>query len=261
MTDTTERRIPPLIEAVELRRHYVEGSGTVTALDGVSFTIGASELVAVLGPSGSGKSTMLHQLGALDSLDSGRLTVNGIRVDELDQTGKTRFRREHVGFVFQSFFLVSYLTVAENIALSAIVGNRPERAWRPRTVELLDRLGIADLSRRYPHELSGGQRQRVAVARATYSRPTILLADEPTGNLDTAAGAAVLGLLREAVSEDRCGLLVTHDIHAAATADRVFAFRDGRIVAEFDTRAPGDQEQRGGSRVDRVRDWYASAAR
>lgn len=261
MTETTERPEPPLIEAVELRRHYAEASGTVAALDGVSFTIGASELVAVLGPSGSGKSTMLHQLGALDSLDSGRLTVSGIRVDELDQSAKTRFRREHVGFVFQSFFLVSYLTVAENIALSAIVGNQRERLWRPRTVELLDRLGIAHLARRYPHELSGGQRQRVAVARAIYSRPTILLADEPTGNLDSAAGAAVLELVREAVSASRCGLLVTHDIHAAATADRVFAFRDGRIVAELDTRTDIAADQTGGSRVDRVRNWYASAAR
>jgi putative ABC transport system ATP-binding protein len=221
---------PPAAVRVE-RATKVYGSGdtAVRALAAVDLTIPTAQWTAIMGPSGSGKSTLMHCMAGLDSLTSGRIIVGGVDLRSLSERQLTKLRREQVGFVFQSYNLIPTLSAAENIALpSALGGRRPDRDWFDavvRAVGLTDRLGHR------PSQLSGGQQQRVAVARALVSRPAVLFADEPTGNLDSKAGAEVLALLRDAV--DRTGqtvVMVTHDPTAASHADAVVFLADGQIV-------------------------------
>jgi putative ABC transport system ATP-binding protein len=215
--------------AVDLRKTYGSGDTAVVALDGVSLEIPTGRFVAIMGPSGSGKSTLLHCLAGLDSADAGRVAIGDEVLGTLSDTRLTVLRRERVGFVFQAFNLVPALTARENIVLPATLGGRrPDPAW---VDEVVAAVGLADRLGHRPHELSGGQQQRVAVARALVMRPSIVFADEPTGNLDTRSGVEVLGFLRRAV--DAWGqtiALVTHDPVAASYADTVVVLVDGRIV-------------------------------
>jgi putative ABC transport system ATP-binding protein len=205
----------------------------VPALRGVSLEVPAGQFTAVMGPSGSGKSTLMHLLAGLDTPDAGSVHIAGQDITRMSDRELTKLRRTHIGFVFQSFNLLPTLTAEENVALPlSIAGRKPDRAVLD---ALLERMGLAERRGHKPAQLSGGQQQRVAVARALIAQPTVLFADEPTGNLDSAAGASVLQLLRDAVDTDgQTTVMVTHDARAAATADRVLFLADGRIVADLD---------------------------
>jgi putative ABC transport system ATP-binding protein len=222
------------VAARRLERIYGEGETAVHALRGVDLDIDGGRLTAVMGPSGSGKSTLMHLLAALDRPDAGTVEIGGVEVTRLDDAGLTALRREHIGFVFQTFNLLPMLTARENIVLPLEIAGRPvDGAWLE---ELVDRVGLADRLGHRPSEMSGGQQQRVAVARALASRPTVVFADEPTGNLDSTTSAEILGLLREAVDGyGQTTVMVTHDPQAARIADRVLYLSDGRI--ERDERA------------------------
>jgi putative ABC transport system ATP-binding protein len=224
--------LAPAITAAALTRTFGVGSSAVHALRGVSLELPAGQFTAVMGPSGSGKSTLMHLLAGLDTPDSGRVSVAGQDITAMGDRELTKLRRRHIGFVFQSFNLLPTLSAEENVLLPlAIAGKRPPAA---EVDALLTRVGLAERRQHRPAELSGGQQQRVAIARALITRPTVLFADEPTGNLDSEAGAGVLRLLREAVDLDgQTTLMVTHDPRAAATADRVLYLTDGRIVADI----------------------------
>ncbi|MBI5103435.1 MAG: ABC transporter ATP-binding protein [Solirubrobacterales bacterium] len=224
---------PAAVAAVDLARRYGEGEAAVHALRGVTLDVPAGQFCAVMGPSGSGKSTLMHHLAGLDVPTSGRVLLGEHDLTGMDDKSLTRLRRDHVGFVFQAFNLLPTLSAEENILLPMeIAGRRPDAAWLE---AVIDRVGLGDRRSHRPTELSAGQQQRVAVARALVSRPTVLFADEPTGNLDSASGAAVLGLLREAADADgQTIVMVTHDAHAASIADRVLILADGRIVADLD---------------------------
>ena len=198
-------------------------------LDGVDLAVDAGELVAVVGPSGSGKSTLLHLLGALDLPDGGWVEIAGIRTGGRGERTLAELRRHHVGFVFQFFHLIPELSAEENVLLPTSLPGAPA-AGPARARELIGRLGVAPVGDHLPHELSGGERQRFAIARALVNDPAVVLADEPTGNLDTAAGAIVLELLRAVADEGRAVVLATHDPGAAAAADRVLALADGRVL-------------------------------
>jgi putative ABC transport system ATP-binding protein len=221
------------VSAAALTRTYGAGDSAVPALRGVSLEVPAGQFTAVMGPSGSGKSTLMHLLAGLDAPDAGSVHIAGRDITRMSDRELTKLRRAHIGFVFQSFNLLPTLTAEENVALPlAIAGRKPDRAVLD---ALLERMGLADRRRHRPAQLSGGQQQRVAVARALIAQPTVLFADEPTGNLDSTAGAGVLALLRDAVDADgQTTVMVTHDARAAATADRVLFLADGRIVADFD---------------------------
>ncbi len=218
------------IEVRDLVREYAMGRQTVRALDGVSATLSAGEFVAIVGPSGSGKSTLVHLLGGLDTPTSGSIVVDGVDITGLSDAAQSDFRRRTVGFVFQSFNLVPGLTAWENVALPAVLDGGSLRRAKPRALELLERVGLGDRAGHRPSELSGGQTQRVAVARALVLDPPVVIADEPTGNLDSAGGAGVLGLLRQLTADGRLVVMVTHDPDAAAGADRVLHVRDGRLA-------------------------------
>jgi putative ABC transport system ATP-binding protein len=221
-----------VLRAEGLAKTYSGDGIDVLALRGVDLEIGNGEFVAVMGPSGCGKSTLLHLLGGLDRPTAGSIELAGRRVESLSEADWAVLRRRELGFVFQFFNLVGTLTVAENVELPArLVGDSPADARRRRE-ELLERLGVSARADTLPSHLSGGQQQRVAIARALVNRPTVLLADEPTGNLDTASAAEVLGLLRELKAEGQTLVLVTHDARVAAAADRVLAMRDGLVVDE-----------------------------
>ena len=209
-------------------KSYRSGPARRPVLDGVDLDVRAGELVAIVGRSGSGKSTLLHLLGGLDRPDSGEIDVAGVRVDRADEAGLTELRRTHVGFVFQAFHLLPELTGLENVLLPARLAG-DGRVAAPRARRLLARLGLEEPAGRLPTSLSGGEQQRLAIVRALVNDPQLLLADEPTGNLDTDSGAAVLQLLREIADGRRGVVLVTHDVEAAALADRVLALRDGRF--------------------------------
>jgi putative ABC transport system ATP-binding protein len=211
---------------------YGHGDAAVRALDGADVDILAGRLTAVMGPSGSGKSTLMHALAGLDSIDSGRISLGGTDLAELSERQLTLLRRDRIGFVFQSFNLVPALTAAENIALPlTLAGRKPDAEWLR---QLVTTLGLADRLGHRPSELSGGQQQRVAVARALVSRPEIVFADEPTGNLDTRHGQALLQFLRDAARDlGQTIVMVTHDPTAAAYADRVVFLTDGRVVDEL----------------------------
>ena len=218
--------------AVEAVKIYGKGDAEVHALDGVSIEFPTGHYTAIMGPSGSGKSTLLHCLAGLDSLTSGRVFIGDVDLSSLDEKRLTLLRRQKVGFVFQTFNLVPTLSAVENITLPIdIAGDKPDRAWLDTVIDTVDLR--SRLSHR-PSELSGGQQQRVAAARALASRPEIVFADEPTGNLDSKAGAELLEFLRRAVREfGQTIVMVTHDPNAAAYADRVIFLADGKVVDEM----------------------------
>ncbi len=221
-----------VVRGVDIVRRYGEGDTAVDALRGVSVDIAEGRLTAVMGPSGSGKSTLMHILAGLDKPTSGQVSVAGVDVTALDDTALTRLRRDHIGFIFQFFNLLPMLTAAENIVLPLrLAGGTPDKVW---LAELVDKVGLGDRLDHRPAELSGGQQQRVAVARALVSRPSVVFADEPTGNLDSTTSAEILALLRDSVDTlGQTTVMVTHDAHAAAIADRVLFLADGQIVRDL----------------------------
>lgn len=218
--------------ANSLSKIYGDGDTRVTALDAVDVEIGAQQFTAIMGPSGSGKSTLMHCLAGLDSVTSGQVWIGDTELSSLSDKELTRLRRDSVGFVFQAFNLVPTLSAIENITLPMdIAGRKADPAWLD---TVIDTVGLRDRLSHRPSELSGGQQQRVACARALASRPTIVFADEPTGNLDSKSGAEVLGFLRRSVDEfEQTIVMVTHDPNAASYADRVLFLADGRVVDEM----------------------------
>ena len=221
-----------LVAAHDLTRQYGAGDTAVQALRGASLAVGKGELIAVMGPSGSGKSTLMHILAGLDRPTSGKVWIDGIEVSKLGDTQLTKLRRRHIGFVFQFFNLLPMLTAEENIVLPLeLSGRKPDREW---IKELIANVGLADRRKHRPSELSGGQQQRVAIARALSSRPSVVFADEPTGNLDSQTSEEILTLLREAASRyAQTTVMVTHEPRAATIADRIFFLADGQIVLEL----------------------------
>jgi len=215
-----------------LRKQYGKGEGLVRAVDDVDLDVASGETVAVMGPSGCGKSTLLHLLGGLDRPSGGELWLAGQRIDQLGERALARLRRDKIGFIFQAFHLMDELTAAENVELPALLAGRSARSARRRAAELLDRVGLADRAGHLPSQLSGGQRQRVAIARALVSNPQLVLADEPTGNLDSQATVEVLRMFEDLHSSGQTLLVVTHDSRIAATADRLISMRDGAFVDE-----------------------------
>jgi putative ABC transport system ATP-binding protein len=232
-SDRPEPAAPALIEATDVHKVYKRGSAGVNAVRGVSLRVMAGEMVAIVGPSGSGKSTLLNLLGALDRPSSGEIVIDGARLSQLDDTERTLLRLHKIGFVFQFFNLLPLLNARENVALPLLLAGTPRAQAEQRATELLGRVGLAARTEHTPDEMSGGEMQRVAVARALSTKPVLLLADEPTGNLDSESGTGVLGLLKSATREDGCAVvMVTHDPRAAAVADRVLEFGDGKLVGE-----------------------------
>jgi putative ABC transport system ATP-binding protein len=227
------------VTATALARTYGDGDSAVHALRGVSLTLPAGQFTAVMGPSGSGKSTLMHLLAGLDTPTSGTVQVAGHEITTMKDRELTRLRRRHIGFVFQSFNLLPTLSAQENIVLPlAIAGKKPPA---DEIDALIARVGLSERRGHRPVELSGGQQQRVAIARALITRPTVLFADEPTGNLDSESGAGILQLLRDAVDIDgQTTLMVTHDPRAAAIADRVLYLTDGRVVADIEEPTEAD---------------------
>jgi putative ABC transport system ATP-binding protein len=221
-----------VVSAADITRRYGEGSTAVDALRGVSIEVQAGELVAVMGPSGSGKSTLMHILAGLDKPTSGTVSIAGTEITTLPDGKLTRLRRAHIGFVFQFFNLLPMLTAEDNVILPlSIAGEKPDARWLE---ELLAQTGLTDRRAHRPAELSGGQQQRVALARALVTRPTILFADEPTGNLDSKTGGEILELLRNSVDAyGQTTVMVTHEPRAAVIADRVLFLADGLIVKEL----------------------------
>jgi putative ABC transport system ATP-binding protein len=221
-----------VVSARDVVRRYGEGDTAVDALRGVSVDIAEGRLTAVMGPSGSGKSTLMHILAGLDQPTSGEVYVAGEDVTRMDDTALTLLRRDHIGFIFQFFNLLPMLTAAENIVLPLkLAGGKPDAAWLD---ELVVQVGLGDRLGHRPSELSGGQQQRVAVARALVSRPSVMFADEPTGNLDSTTSGEILALLRDSVDAlGQTTVMVTHDAHAAAIADRVLFLADGDIVRDL----------------------------
>jgi putative ABC transport system ATP-binding protein len=221
-----------VVQAVDVTRRYGSGEAAVDALRGVSLDVRSGELVAVMGPSGSGKSTLMHIMAALDRASSGSVAIAGQQVEKLNDQQITLLRRKHIGFVFQFFNLLPMLSAEENVALPlSIAGEKPEKGFFE---DLLRRVGLADRRTHRPSELSGGQQQRVAIARALVSRPTVVFADEPTGNLDSKTGGEILDLLRGSAEEyGQTMVMVTHDAAAAAIADRILFLADGVIVDEL----------------------------
>jgi putative ABC transport system ATP-binding protein len=226
------RESSPVLSARRLCKHYGAGEALVRAVDEVELEVAAGETVAVMGPSGCGKSTLLHLLGALDRPSSGELWLAGRRIDELSERALALVRRNDVGFVFQAFHLLDELTAQENVELPALLAGRSPAASRRRASELLERVGLADRTRHLPSALSGGQRQRVAIARALANDPLVVLADEPTGNLDSAATLEVLRLFDQLRQTGQTLVIVTHDERIAATTDRLITMRDGSFVDE-----------------------------
>jgi putative ABC transport system ATP-binding protein len=228
-----------VVRATDVRRRYGEGSTAVDALRGVSLEVAKGQLVAVMGPSGSGKSTLMHILAGLDQPTSGTVTIAGTEITGLDDAHLTRLRRDHIGFVFQFFNLLPMLSAEENVLLpESIAGSRPDQAWLE---QLLERTGLADRRKHRPSELSGGQQQRVAIARALVTRPTIVFADEPTGNLDSKTGGEILELLRASAHDyGQTIVMVTHEGRAASIADRILFLADGLIVKELADASPAE---------------------
>jgi putative ABC transport system ATP-binding protein len=224
--------------ATDLTRRYGEGDAAVDALAGVSTAFERDRFTAIMGPSGSGKSTLMHILAGLDKPTSGKVELDGVEITGLDDGELTKLRRDKLGFVFQFFNLLPVLTAEENMVLPlSIAGRKPDQEWVDR---LIATVGLGDRRTHRPAELSGGQQQRVAVARALVSKPAVVFADEPTGNLDSKASAGVLALLRQAVDEfGQTVVMVTHDPAAAAHADRLITLRDGKLVHDA---APGSAD-------------------
>jgi putative ABC transport system ATP-binding protein len=231
-----------VLEARALRKIHGTGDAAVVALDDVDVALEHGEFLAVTGPSGCGKSTLLNLLGGLDRPTAGEIYLQGERVDTAGEARRARLRRGELGFVFQFFNLIDNLTVADNVELPALLAGVPAREARRRAGELLERLGLGETAGRVPGSLSGGQQQRVAIARALVNRPSVLLADEPTGNLDSTAAREVVSVLRERSEEGQAIVLVTHDLRVASAAHRVLRMRDGAIAGESDLAADGDPE-------------------
>jgi putative ABC transport system ATP-binding protein len=227
-----------LLRTVGLRKVFHSDGGAVPAVRGVDLHLGAGEFVAVMGPSGSGKSTLLHMIGGLEQPTAGEIWLDGTRVDGLNQARWAMLRRRHIGFVFQFFNLVSNMSVADNVELPALMSGATRRQARARREELLCELGLAAKAGAAPSRLSGGEQQRVALARALANRPTLLLADEPTGNLDSSNSADVLRLLDRVHNQGQAIMLVTHDARAASMADRVINLFDGVVADDAVIHAP-----------------------
>jgi putative ABC transport system ATP-binding protein len=228
-----------VVTATDLTRRYGEGEAAVDALRGVTLDVHEGELVAVMGPSGSGKSTLMHILAGLDVPTTGTVSIGGETITGMDDTALTKLRRRRIGFVFQFFNLLPMLTAEENVLLPlSIAGEKTDAAWLD---ELLGKTGLKDRKKHRPSELSGGQQQRVAIARALVSRPSIVFADEPTGNLDSKTSGEILELMRESVdSFGQTTVMVTHDARAAGIADRVLFLADGKVVQESSDITPED---------------------
>jgi ABC-type lipoprotein export system ATPase subunit len=224
--------VGPVLRTRGLAKEYGQGAGLVRALDGVELEVASGEALAVMGPSGCGKSTLLHLLGGLERPSSGEVWLAGRRVDELSERALARLRRHAIGFVFQAFHLMEELTAVENVELPALLAGRSPRVARRRAAELLEQVGLTNRAKHLPSALSGGERQRVAIARALSNEPLVVLADEPTGNLDSAATLDVLRLLDSLRTSGQTLLIVTHDARIAATADRLISMRDGAFVEE-----------------------------
>jgi putative ABC transport system ATP-binding protein len=238
----------PAVVTAGLEKVYGSGTAATTALAGVDLEFARGEFVAIMGPSGSGKSTLLHIIGALEDPTAGHVEVAGRRLDGMSERELTALRREHIGFIFQFFNLLPALSALENVFLPALIARRPSAENRARACYLLERVGLSDRASHLPSELSGGEQQRVSIARALLLSPQLLLADEPTGNLDSRVGRHVLRLLRELGREEqRTVVMVTHDPAAAAIADRVVFLRDGRVAGGVE-----------GGEAHRVMDFFAS---
>jgi putative ABC transport system ATP-binding protein len=230
--ERTPARTEAAVRATDVTRRYGKGDTAVDALRGVSLDLAGGELTAIMGPSGSGKSTLMHILAGLDRPSSGQVFVQNTEISKLRDNDLTKLRREHIGFIFQFFNLLPMLSAEQNIVLPLrIAGRKPDREW---LADVVSNVGLSERRRHRPAELSGGQQQRVAIARALVSRPTVMFADEPTGNLDSTTSSEILDLLRESVDGyGQTTVMVTHDAHAAAIADRVLFLADGLIVTDL----------------------------
>jgi putative ABC transport system ATP-binding protein len=219
----------PIVETSKLRKWYpMDGSG-VDALRDVTLAVEKGELVAVVGPSGSGKSTLLHLLGAMDTPTGGEVRLNGQDLAKLNDAARTRIRRHQIGFVFQTFNLLPTLSARENVEIAMRLAGVPARERRARAVDLLERVGLGSRAGHLPRQLSGGERQRVAIARALANRPALILADEPTGNLDSATGGSIIMLMHQLNHDGQTIVLVTHNVEIADRAGRVLHMKDGQI--------------------------------
>jgi len=231
-----------MIRLEEVVKTYRQGSTPVPALAGVTLEIPDGEFLSVMGASGSGKSTMLHLIGGLDVPDSGSISVGGRELSRLSDDELTIFRRRNIGFIFQFFNLLPTLSAEENVALPLLLDGKPMREVRPRVESLLERVGLGHRKRHKPDELSGGEMQRVAIARALVIDPILLLADEPTGNLDSKTGEEILQLLKETAEQtDRTVVMVTHEARAAAYGERIITLKDGQIVSDLADGAPASE--------------------
>ncbi len=225
----------PLVELQQICKHYTSGQNVVKALDGVDLTIRHGEFLAILGPSGSGKSTLMNVLGCLDKPTAGRYQLDGHPVDTLSTQQLAAIRNQKIGFVFQSFNLLEYASALDNVALPLVYAGVKAKDRRRRATELLTRVGLADRLDHKPNQLSGGQKQRVAIARALINQPQILLADEPTGALDSKSGAEIEALFNELHREGRTIIVVTHDNELAKRTKRIVTIRDGQVVSDEPT--------------------------
>lgn len=256
--DSAEARRPgeaagPVLRAVGLARVHGEDESAIWAVDGVDLDIPAGQMLAVTGPSGCGKSTLLQLLGGLDRPTKGEVWLGGRRIDDLGERALARLRRRSLGFVFQAYHLVDELTAVENVELPVLLAGASPRTARRRAAELLDQVGLADRARHLPSHLSGGQRQRIAIARALVNKPLVVLADEPTGNLDSAATHDILLLFDELRAAGQTLVVVTHDERVAATADRIVSLRDGTL--DYDTRLGGHSAGTGTARLGAFLNW------
>ncbi|MCO7070867.1 ABC transporter ATP-binding protein [Vibrio cholerae] len=225
----------PLVELQQICKHYTSGQNVVKALDGVDLTIRHGEFLAILGPSGSGKSTLMNVLGCLDKPTAGRYQLDGHPVDSLSTQQLAAIRNQKIGFVFQSFNLLEYASALDNVALPLVYAGVKAKDRRRRATELLTRVGLADRLDHKPNQLSGGQKQRVAIARALINQPQILLADEPTGALDSKSGAEIEALFNELHREGRTIIVITHDNELAKRTKRIVTIRDGQVVSDEPT--------------------------
>jgi putative ABC transport system ATP-binding protein len=235
---------PPRLRAAAVTKTYDDGASGVAALRGVDFSVAPGEFVAVTGPSGCGKSTLLHLLGGLDVATAGEVYLDEQPLSALSRTALAAVRNRRVGFVFQAFHLLPALTAYDNVTMPAVLAGERPRTYHDRALSLLDAVGLADKADRLPSQLSGGEQQRVAIARALVMSPTVLLADEPTGNLDSDKGREVLDLLRQRHADGQTIVLVTHDLKIAAYADRVVSMRDGVVVSDADLPKSRDAARR-----------------